>query len=1249
MANKDIQLTLVVDGKPLDALIKSTDGLKEAMKRAVVEAQQLKPAVVAAAATTQVYESLKKSVSSLQGVFASYSQAYENSLVQNTKLATVMRERMEATDDEVKSVKAVIAAEKDLGVVGGAVQVSGAQQVATFITQASTLRTLVPAMNNLIAQQRGLNATQEDAVGIANLMGKAMQGQTSALRRVGITFSESEEKVLKYGTEAERAAMLARVITNNVGEMNAKLGQTDAGKMKHLQNAFGAIKVKIGEIVYATGPYLAAASQVAVLASSFGQLRTIAATSLASLNGFARTIYQTGRAAAASAAAVVSSTAATSVNTAATAANTAAYGALSASQVAATATNNVFAASATASTAAETADTAATAADTAATATLTAAKVTATAANNGFAAAMTQSTATTAASTVAQNIEAASIVRTTVMTRGLTAAKAAASAMATRLTAILSANVYLLAAAAVAALAYGIYKLATAESQAEKQQKALNEAVNEGNASAGAELQKLDALFAALRKATKGTEAYERAKRAIEEQYGGYIGKLETEKGKIQDLTKAYDDLRKMVIAAAKARAMQTYIDKQVNDSYGGDDDYIEKLRDFVKGTGKSHFIIGDRTLSQDEMLGRLIADARSGKIHKFSVDGVYAKYFNKYSDDPGYTQVVLKTAAQKLRENEVNRNKVVKDAEARFGMSYPDAVNATSTSAQISKDHKNKAYYEEEKRKLQDDLNNLSSDSAKDRADAARIRKRIQDIDKQLKFYDATPTKPTKTGRKSGKQNKKDDPAEILKQQLEDARALEDARRENADQERKFARDLQNNKTQARIDAMKDGAEKELAQNDLDFQKELQQIDEHEQQLLEARRDAAEKIWNATHRKEREKGYSFDRKSIGNEVITADEKAIFEAQRAAASEKKTRADDEALKRHSTPIKLEELSTIKALTEAIQYYEKKAEEQSGNELYGTQQVIAAHQRKLEQLQAGAELQKQLSEISEIKGLNQREMKIRIRAIGLEELQNRIKAIQKRLADNAAPIGTEQRRAMQEQIKTYTQWQRQAIDATAQVRTAWGGLSNIGNAIENVSDTLRGNANAWKKITAVINAFFQVQEGIKTVTEVMRTFGLVSQVNAALKQKETAANIVNTQTVLAEAVASSTASQVKAASDATAASAATAAAGAETFKAHAAIPFVGIGIAAGLVGLMAATLAALPKFADGGIAYGATLGIFGEYAGASNNPEVVAPLDKLRSLIEPKGGGIGGEVTFRIEGRNLVGLLNKEHRHRSRNY
>jgi hypothetical protein len=64
------------------------------------------------------------------------------------------------------------------------------------------------------------------------------------------------------------------------------------------------------------------------------------------------------------------------------------------------------------------------------------------------------------------------------------------------------------------------------------------------------------------------------------------------------------------------------------------------------------------------------------------------------------------------------------------------------------------------------------------------------------------------------------------------------------------------------------------------------------------------------------------------------------------------------------------------------------------------------------------------------------------------------------------------------------------------------------------------------------------------------------------------------------------------------------------------------------------------FAQGGVVSGPTLALVGEYAGASNNPEVVAPLDKLRSMMQPVGG-VGGNVRFEIEGRKLVGVLGNE--------
>lgn len=102
---------------------------------------------------------------------------------------------------------------------------------------------------------------------------------------------------------------------------------------------------------------------------------------------------------------------------------------------------------------------------------------------------------------------------------------------------------------------------------------------------------------------------------------------------------------------------------------------------------------------------------------------------------------------------------------------------------------------------------------------------------------------------------------------------------------------------------------------------------------------------------------------------------------------------------------------------------------------------------------------------------------------------------------------------------------------------------------------------------------------------------------------------------------------------------TAVAGTGAASAMASIPFVGPILAIAAVASVLAALASIPKFAAGGLAYGPTLGLFGEYSGAQNNPEVVAPLNRLRNMLQP-AGGIGGEVEFVIDGRVLRGILNK---------
>lgn len=165
------------------------------------------------------------------------------------KLTEIYKSRMGVGKQAVKSTLELAAAEQKAGVVGDEVQLAAAQQLATYAKYPSTVNTMLPALNDLLVQQKGLNGTQEDAVGLANLFGKAMMGQTGALKRAGISFTEAQAEVLKYGTEEEKAAMIAEVVTQNVGNMNEEFAKTDAGKIQQAKNALGDMGEEIGAIL----------------------------------------------------------------------------------------------------------------------------------------------------------------------------------------------------------------------------------------------------------------------------------------------------------------------------------------------------------------------------------------------------------------------------------------------------------------------------------------------------------------------------------------------------------------------------------------------------------------------------------------------------------------------------------------------------------------------------------------------------------------------------------------------------------------------------------------------------------------------------------------------------------------------------------------------------------------------------------------------------------------------------------------
>lgn len=183
-------------------------------------------------------------------------EAAEKEIQVQTKLKTIL--------SNVDSIRAggdgaVEAASKQLndyagnlgkvGAVSKGTILNGMQQLATFQLNADQISLLSDGMADLLAQQKGINATGEDAIGIANLIGKAMTGNAGALSKYGITMSDAEKETIKNGTAMEKAATIATVLKNNVGGVNKALGETPEGKIAKTNRQYAAMAKDLGMMI----------------------------------------------------------------------------------------------------------------------------------------------------------------------------------------------------------------------------------------------------------------------------------------------------------------------------------------------------------------------------------------------------------------------------------------------------------------------------------------------------------------------------------------------------------------------------------------------------------------------------------------------------------------------------------------------------------------------------------------------------------------------------------------------------------------------------------------------------------------------------------------------------------------------------------------------------------------------------------------------------------------------------------------
>lgn len=87
--------------------------------------------------------------------------------------------------------------------------------------------------------------------------------------------------------------------------------------------------------------------------------------------------------------------------------------------------------------------------------------------------------------------------------------------------------------------------------------------------------------------------------------------------------------------------------------------------------------------------------------------------------------------------------------------------------------------------------------------------------------------------------------------------------------------------------------------------------------------------------------------------------------------------------------------------------------------------------------------------------------------------------------------------------------------------------------------------------------------------------------------------------------------------------------------------IGAGVAAIALGQYFINKAKTPKLANGGLAYGPTLAVVGDNRGAASDPEVIAPLSKLRNYMGGQQLELVGGVAFELRGDVARAILDRE--------
>lgn len=508
----------------------------------------------------------------------------------------------------------------------------------------------------------------------------------------------------------------------------------------------------------------------------------------------------------------------------------------------------------------------------------TASKVRNTAAREMQSKAAAVNTAVKKAGTIETALDTAAETANATATGFLSAAKTKLTAVASRLNAVIMANPWAIAAVAVMALSYGIYKLITYQTDAEKAQERLNKVNEDFNSTCASEQIQIDTLFTRLRNAKEGTQEYKDAKDAILGQYGSYLQGLSNEVSSLRDVEAAYKAVKQAALEAARARAMEAAVKGQA-DAYGQvEGEQMKKLQEALKKKygkrktkdGRTAWVVYFEQLKQHIQSGGTLATLNANWLKGWDV--VHDK------TTPGYSESGMGAQASTYTTNEIaeiyskigKARKVYDDALAQAEAMYGKAPEKKATPAAKAKteaEYSKKDWedYKKEKQAEYDAMTKAERTSKKGRALAADILRADQEVQGFNVTRNATSVASAANKAETAAERMRREQNQIAVQTAERNQKI----KEYAESVIKAQREAEFEIRQSEIDLLKDGVEKELKQVELNYDRLVFANQQRRAEMLEGIRDLKELEWENANPTAQKNGLTFDRSSITDDYLS--------------------------------------------------------------------------------------------------------------------------------------------------------------------------------------------------------------------------------------------------------------------------------------------------------------------------------------------------------------------------------------------